>query len=745
MIEYADSSGDADLRRLVREYLPLYFGRRHGDPSRPWNRFSIQVRDGALRYEGNWRDIFQNWEALSLSFPGYLPNFLAKFVNASTIDGYNPYRITRDGLDWEVIEEDDPWSYIGYWGDHQVVYLLKFLEALPRFAPGTLESLWTAEIFSYANVPYKIAAYEQIVQDPNSTIDFDHERAVQIEERVAVLGTDGKLVLEADGSVRHVTLVEKLLVTALSKLSNLIPGGGIWMNTQRPEWNDANNALVGQGVSMVTLCYLRRYLRFLVSQWSSAEFTSSAISTEVAQWFTRLASLYQEAHAFVGEHPIDDRSRRRFLDAWGNAFSRYRHSVYRDGFTGKEEVSKDALLVFCEDAIAICDHAIEVSRREDGLYHAYNLLEIEPNGDVAQIDRLYLMLEGQVAALSSGTLGTREALKVVDALFSSDLFTAAQQSFLLYPERQLPAFLDRNLLPDDAAASCELVQQLLDQDDGTVVYRDALGRIRFAADFTNERDLSAALDRLAADPKWSTAIGKHRSRVLELFESVFHHHSFTGRSGTMYGYEGLGCIYWHMVAKLLLAIQELALAARDEQQPEEVQEAWLRAYYHVRRGLGFEKTVLEYGAFPTDPYSHTPSQGGARQPGMTGQVKEEILTRAGELGVRIDGGRLGFRPFLLRREEFTSEPRRFEYLPIHGTATEHIDLEAGRLGFTFCQVPVVYSIGASVPRIHLTTADGGTQVVDADTVDDALSAEVFSRSGKVTRIDVEIPEKMLAT
>jgi hypothetical protein len=35
-------------------------------------------------------------------------------------------------------------------------------------------------------------------------------------------------------------------------MSNFIPEGGIWMNTQRPEWNDANNALVGNGVSMVT-------------------------------------------------------------------------------------------------------------------------------------------------------------------------------------------------------------------------------------------------------------------------------------------------------------------------------------------------------------------------------------------------------------------------------------------------------------------------------------------------------------
>ena len=57
-------AGSADLERLVRQYLPLTFSRRHGDPSRPWNRFSINVikPDGsrALDYEGNWRDIFQN-------------------------------------------------------------------------------------------------------------------------------------------------------------------------------------------------------------------------------------------------------------------------------------------------------------------------------------------------------------------------------------------------------------------------------------------------------------------------------------------------------------------------------------------------------------------------------------------------------------------------------------------------------------------------------------------------------------
>ena len=115
------------LERLYREYLPLTFSRRHGDPSRPWNQFSIETRHARRlqdsKYQGNWRDIFQNWEALGLSFPEFLESMVFKFVNASTADGYNPYRITHDGIDWEVHDPDDPWSNIGYWGDHQIIYL----------------------------------------------------------------------------------------------------------------------------------------------------------------------------------------------------------------------------------------------------------------------------------------------------------------------------------------------------------------------------------------------------------------------------------------------------------------------------------------------------------------------------------------------------------------------------------------------------------------------------------------------
>ncbi|GAL65360.1 hypothetical protein JCM19301_3820 [Jejuia pallidilutea] len=263
----AERDTNQDFKRLCFEYLPLKFSRRHGDPSRPWNRFSINTRsevDGSkiLDYEGNWRDIFQNWEALALSHPEFIEGMIHKFLNATTFEGYNPYRVTKDGFDWEIIEENDPWSYIGYWGDHQIIYLLKFLEIIENHYPSALEKRFNEDVFVYANVPYKIKSYEATLQNPKDTIDFDHKLDQIINQKRTVLGADGALLEDQKANIYKVNLIEKLLATVLSKVSNFIPEGGIWLNTQRPEWNDANNALVGNGVSMVTLYYLYRFLSF---------------------------------------------------------------------------------------------------------------------------------------------------------------------------------------------------------------------------------------------------------------------------------------------------------------------------------------------------------------------------------------------------------------------------------------------------------------------------------------------------
>jgi hypothetical protein len=620
----------------VLGYLPLTFSRRHGDPSRPWNRFSIRVRDAqgkrVVNYEGNWRDIFQNWEALLASEPAYAASMIEAFLGAMTVDGHNPYRIGRDGIDWEVVEPDNPWSHIGYWGDHQVVYLLRLLEAAQARDPALLPGLWDRAVFSFADVPYRIRDHAQRVADPKATIDFDSAADARARKRARRVGSDGLMVCDGDDRPVLGTLAEKLATIVLAKAGNLVPGGGLWLNTQRPEWNDANNALVGNGLSIVTLAHLRRFLHFVAALPCAADaFDLPAATLQALQGLGELARALPSA--------ADDAvARRAFVDRAGALLDTWRAEAWR-GAAGRApaRAPRGLLPRVAADLLPLVDATLARSRRDDGLFHSYNLLDLSTPGR-AEVGRLYPMLEGQVAMLSCGALSLGQAVRLLDALFASDLFDARRRSFLLYPDRRLPGFLERNRL-DDAALALPVAQALLAAGRTDLLQRQGDGTVRFAPGLSNRADLLAA----GAD------LGDAVQPLAAAYDRLLRHHEFTGRSGTMFAYEGLGCIYWHMVAKLLLAVQERVFEASDAGAPE--LPALVAHYRRVRDGLGWRKSAAEWGAFPADPYSHTAGTGGAQQPGMTGQVKEEILTRWGELGLRFEGGMIRFDPVLLDLHE----------------------------------------------------------------------------------------------
>ena len=735
--------GDLQIARIAHEYLPITFGRRHGDPSRPWNQFAIRLKDDdgnrLLSYEGNWRDIFQNWEALALSYPSFIESIIAKFVNASTVDGYNPYRITKEGIDWEVEEPDDPWSYIGYWGDHQIIYLQKLLELSRAFHPERLNEFLHESIFCYANVPYRIRPLDALLENPKSTVDFDEPKAERIEKRVADMGADGKLLLDDAGNVYQVNLLEKLLVPLLCKLGNLVVDGGIWMNTQRPEWNDANNALVGQGLSMVTLYYLRRYIRFF-RDLLTANGKPSDMSIEVTEWLNETAAALSRARKLTDRGAIDAQARYKILFELGAAASHYRERVYQqESYSGKTSQDVAPILGMLDDALSIIDRSIASNRREDGLYHAYNLLDLD--AESLTIDTLYPMLEGQVAALSAGSIPPEEAVAVLEALFASDVYRPDQHSFMLYPDRTLPHFLEKNRIPADQASAIPLLKKMLGDGDERIVEFDADGNLRFNADFANVGELNARLDALSGE--YGKDIEAARGPVSALYESVFNHQAFTGRSGGMFGFEGLGSIYWHMVSKLLLAVQENYFAAVDSGADDVVCKQLGDLYYRVRQGIGFNKTPAEYGAFPTDPYSHTPKHSGAKQPGMTGQVKEEILTRFGELGIRVNNGTAHFQPRLLRAREFVSRARQFRYLDVAGNWQE-IKIPRHGLAFTWCQVPIIYSLSANEgPQLVITLDDGSRQTIQGLALPAEIGTGLFQRSGRVAEIRATFDESQV--
>jgi len=726
-----NNTSDPNFERLSMEYLPLSFSRRHGDPSRPWNNFSIDIKDEkgnkTLNYQGNWRDIFQNWEALALSFPEYIESMITKFVNASTVDGYNPYRLIREGFDWETLDPEDAWAYIGYWGDHQIIYLQKLLEISNTYHPGKLQELLSKEIYTYANVPYKIKPYNEIVKDPYNTVDYDFDLEKLLEKRIKTIGIDGKFVFDSNENLLYVNLVEKLLVPMLVKFSNFIPEAGIWMNTQRPEWNDANNALVGNGTSMVTLYYLRRHVHFFIDFFNSINAKDFEISDEVFELFAGINGAFNKFSGLL-QGTISDQDRKKITDTLSDAGTKHRERIYVDGFCGeKRPISVTDIVSFLETALKYIDHSVEANKREDNLYHAYNLVKFKE--DKISIRNLYEMLEGQVAVLSSGMISVEDAVTLLKSLRKSSLYREDQNSYILYPNRERQRFTEKNIIDIEIINQSVLIRKILDSHDTSVVQQDIKGEVHFNSNFRNAAMLKEAMEQ---QDSFST---EEIQKLADVFEKVFDHQSFTGRSGTFYKFEGLGSIYWHMVSKLLLAVNELILHADSDVDSKSLDEL-KTIYYDIKDGIGSHKNPENYGAFPTDPYSHTPGNMGVQQPGMTGQVKEDYISRIGELGVVVNEGCISFNPELLNKSEFLSKSEHFHYINSIGKKNV-IEVNKGSLAFTISQVPIIYHLSDS-NKMKISYCNNDVDIYDGHNLNQETSKLIFTRSHQIQKIEVYI-------
>lgn len=506
------------------------------------------------------------------------------------------------------------------------------------------------------------------------------------------------------------------------------------MNTQRPEWNDANNALVGKGLSVVTVAYLRRFVTFWQAQLAETETEVLTVNTAVADLMNEVHSVFTSYQPHL-ETGFNDHARRAMMDELGMVATDYRTAMYEEGLPSSlVELDNQTLQHFLTLAQEYIEQTLRANWRPDGLVHSYNILRLKEQE--AAIENLYLMLEGQVAYLSSGMLAPDESLTLLQNLRQSELYRADQHSYILYPNRQLPGFQQKNVVPATEVAASKLIAALTAANDKRLLIYDSEGVYHFNGDFRNADDVRGVLDDLALEPVYAELAQAERSFMLDLFESTFNHRAFTGRSGTFFAYEGLGSIYWHMVSKLLLAAQECYQHAVDTGADTFVRTALANVYYDIRQGLGFNKSPAEYGAFPTDPYSHTPMGGGARQPGMTGQVKEEILTRFGELGVSIRQGALCFAPTLLKEDEFLCAPQTFRYVDV----AQHpgsLSLPPYSLAFTVCQTPVIYIHGDEA-KLEVTFSDGRTTTVTGNCLDVATSKSIFARDGWVKTLTVTV-------
>ncbi len=304
---------------------------------------------------------------------------------------------------------------------------------------------------------------------------------------------------------------------------------------------------------------------------------------------------------------------------------------------------------------------------------------------------------------------------------------------MLYPNKNLPLFIEKNNISIDLVNKSKLLLSMLSAGNKEIIYKDVVGDVHFQSDVINSEELRKKLESLS-DTQLKKYVKEELSLVLNIHESTFCHNEFTGRANTFYKYEGLGSIYWHMVSKLLLAVQEVYFDAEKNSAKKKELNKLKDFYYDIKSGIGVGKQPDEYGAFPTDPYSHTPLFAGAQQPGMTGQVKEDIISRFRELGIQIKSGKMLIHPTLLRDDEFLEKEEIFTYYDLDGKE-QKINCKKNSFAITYCQVPFTYIL-SDTNRMIVHSQNGELINIDGLELEESLSQSIFSREGKIRQVEI---------
>ena len=179
-----------------------------------------------------------------------------------------------------------------------------------------------------------------------------------------------------------------------------------------------------------------------------------------------------ESHEDLLKGEFSNADRRNLMDALGESASKYRLNIYKNGFSCKQEsLGLDKVITLVKVALKYLDHSIDLNKRTDNMFHAYNLMTVENDGGVS-ISYLEEMLEGQVAALSSGYLDSKTCLEILDGMKGSKLFREDQYSYLLYPNKELKGFMERNRIPKQSIEKSSLAMKLVEQSNSKIVDKD---------------------------------------------------------------------------------------------------------------------------------------------------------------------------------------------------------------------------------------------------------------------------------
>ena len=288
---------------------PFYlYSRKHGDPEREYNYFSLGDEYYA-QGNGNYRDVNQNRRCDVLFEPRLGAENVHTFYELIQIDGYNPlvltaatYRLPDNGADCMPDEyaavkrlllgdftpgqlamalesagvpkqelpervariicecETQPNADYGegYWCDHWTYNLDQIESYLAVWPEKKRELLFEDASYRWYRARAMINPRAKRYRlTPNGLRQYN---------AVTVLpsGTDGQWLCDERGEPVRSTPIEKLLLLCAIKTATLDAAGmGVEMEGGKPGWYDALNGLPGLlGSSMAESCELLRLLRF---------------------------------------------------------------------------------------------------------------------------------------------------------------------------------------------------------------------------------------------------------------------------------------------------------------------------------------------------------------------------------------------------------------------------------------------------------------------------------------------------
>ncbi len=126
---------------------------------------------------------------------------------------------------------------------------------------------------------------------------------------------------------------------------------------------------------------------------------------------------------------------------------------------------------------------------------------------------------------------------------------------------------------------------------------------------------------------------------------------------------------------------------------------------------------------------------------MTGQVKEDILARISELGVKMKDGKLQFQPALLQKKEFLSLATEATFILEDGSK-KVMKLDENSLAFSVCQVPIIYKIDTS-NALTVFYKNGTIEAFQTLELDKKTSEKIVHRTGEIESVYVSLSENKL--